>query len=187
MSTEAPEQKARRLIDASLAAAGWQVQNQDELNLYAARGVAVREFQLTNGYADYLLFVDQQPVGVLEAKAAGHTLSGVEVQATKYAEGLPPNLEAPVLPLPFLYLSTGTVTKFINLLDPKPRSRKVFAVHQPDSIARWLKADTLDAWVKSTETAYTAAASASASSSMALLSFSRFSSLGASSWAARDL
>jgi type I restriction enzyme R subunit len=60
----------------------------DGMNVYAGRGVAVREFRLAkgHGYADYLLFVDGKPVGVLEAKPAGHTLSGVQVQANKYAE-----------------------------------------------------------------------------------------------------
>jgi hypothetical protein len=40
----APEQRARQQIDAALAAAGWAVQNRDEVNLAASRGVAIREF-----------------------------------------------------------------------------------------------------------------------------------------------
>jgi len=115
-----PEQKARTQIDAALVAAGWIVQDRDEMNLSAGRGVAVREFKLTtgHGFADYLLFVDGKAVGVLEAKPEGHTLSGVEVQAEKYSTGLPAGLDPPVAPLPFLYLSTGAITKFTNLLDP---------------------------------------------------------------------
>ena len=103
------------------------------MNLSAGRGVAVREFKLTpgHGFADYLLFVDGKAVGVLEAKPEGHTLSGVEVQAEKYSTGLPAGLNPPVEPLPFLYLSTGAITKFTNLLDPDPRSRRIFQVHQP--------------------------------------------------------
>jgi type I restriction enzyme, R subunit len=69
-----PDQAARRLIDAAIGQAGWAVQNRSALNLYAARGVAVREYALAPGYgfADYLLFVDARAVGVLEAKPAGH-------------------------------------------------------------------------------------------------------------------
>ena len=121
------------------------------MNLSAGRGVAVREFKLTtgHGFADYLLFVDGKAVGVLEAKPEGHTLSGVEVQAEKYSTGLPTGLNPPVEPLPFLYLSTGAITKFTNLLDPDPRSRRIFQVHQPETLAEWLAADTLDTWVKS--------------------------------------
>jgi type I restriction enzyme, R subunit len=153
-----PEASARVAIDAALVAAGWIVQNRDEMNLSAAVGVAVREFKLKSGhgYADYLLFVNGKAVGVLEAKQAGTTLSGVEPQAAKYAAGLPAGLHPPIAPLPFLYLSTGTTIKLTNLLDPEPRSRQIFHVHQPETLAHWLTAATLDAWVKENG-AYTAA------------------------------
>jgi type I restriction enzyme, R subunit len=149
-SPGAPEQRARAQIDAALIAAGWILQGRDDMNLSAGRGVAVREFKLAagHGFADYLLFVDGKAVGVLEAKPEGHTLSGVEVQAEMYSSGLPAGLNPPVGPLPFLYLSTGTITKFTNLLDPDPRSRRIFQIHQPGTLAEWLAAETLDAWVK---------------------------------------
>jgi len=93
--------------------------------------------------------VDGKAVGVLEAKPEGHTLSGVEPQAQKYADGVPDTLQVPLRPLPFFYISTGVVTRFTNLLDPKPRSRRIFNVHRPETLAEWLQADTLDDWVKS--------------------------------------
>ena len=55
----------------------------------ARRGVAVREFPLKTGYADYLLFVDRRAIGAVEAKAEGATLTGVEAQSEKYSVGLP--------------------------------------------------------------------------------------------------
>ncbi len=121
------------------------------MNVHAARGVAVREFKLAQGFgfADYMLFVDGKAVGVLEAKPAGHTLSGVEPQAQRYAEGLPLELSPPIRPLPFLYLSTGEITRFTNLLDPHPRSRQLFNVHRPDTIAEWLAEDSLASWAGS--------------------------------------
>ncbi len=148
MQPETPEQRARETIDAMLAAAGWVVQDRAGMNLSAARGVAVREFPLRTGEADYLLFVDGRAAGALEAKKVGHTLKGVEVQSGKYADALPPGLKVPVTPLPFLYESTGVETQFTNLLDPHPCSRRVFAVHRPETLADWLFADRLDAWVK---------------------------------------
>ena len=153
-----PEAEARVEIDAALETAGWVVQNREEMNLSMAQGVAVREFKLKHGhgYADYRLFVDGKAVGVLEAKAPGHTLIGVEPQSTKYAHGLPDGLNPPIMPLAFLYVSTGAVTKFTNLLDPEPRSRFVFHVHRPETLAEWLSAPTLDGWVKD-HGAYTAA------------------------------
>ena len=76
---ETPEQRARREIDADLSAAGWLVQNRDELDLTAGRGIAVREFKMSPGFgvADYLLYRDRKAVGAVEAKAEG-TLTGVD-------------------------------------------------------------------------------------------------------------
>ncbi|GAB4270452.1 MAG: hypothetical protein Kow0080_14910 [Candidatus Promineifilaceae bacterium] len=76
-----PEALARQNIDRQLAACGWIVQDRSEMNLWAERGVAVREFPLQTGFADYLLFVDRQAVGVIEAKKEGVTLSAVADQA----------------------------------------------------------------------------------------------------------
>ncbi len=87
-----PEEKARQRIDQLLSEAGWIIQDVSELNLGAALGVAVREFPLKTGSADYLLFLNRQAVGVIEAKPEGTTLSGVAAQSGKYLAGLPENL-----------------------------------------------------------------------------------------------
>ena len=135
-----PEEQARVNIDRKLAQAGWAVQNHASINLYASLGVAVREFPLKTGHgtADYLLYVDQKAVGVVEAKAEGSTLTGVEPQSGKYSTGLPDSLPALRRPLPFLYESTGVETQFTNGLDPEPRSRLVFSFHTPELLAEWL-------------------------------------------------
>jgi type I site-specific restriction endonuclease len=112
-----PEQHARRTIDAALVAAGWAVQDRKDMNLAAAAGVAVREFQTGAGPADYLLFLGNLLVGVVEAKRAGVALSGVEAQTRDYAAKAPKPLQVPVRPLPFLYESTGVETWFTNGLD----------------------------------------------------------------------
>ncbi len=84
-----PEEKARQRIDQLLNEAGWVVQDVQELNLGAALGVAIREFPLESGYADYLLFVEREAVGVAEAKPEGTTLSGVADQSGRYIASLP--------------------------------------------------------------------------------------------------
>jgi type I restriction enzyme R subunit len=84
-----PEEKARVEIDRQLEACGWQVQSREQQNLYAQRGVAICEFPLKTGYADYLLCVDGKAIGAVEAKKAGTTLSGVHHQSEKYSLGLP--------------------------------------------------------------------------------------------------
>ena len=135
-----PEAKARTNIDNMLEQSGWVIQDRDTMNLYAGLGVAVREFVLKPGHgtADYFLFVDGKPVGVVEAKPVGHSLTGVETQSGKYSMGLPDNLPAPIKPLPFIYESTGAETHFTNGLDPDPRSRWVFSFHRPETFAEWL-------------------------------------------------
>jgi len=141
-----PEEIARQKIDQLLMAAGWAVQDLKGLNLGAARGVAVREFPLKSGTADYLLFVDRQAVGVVEAKPEGTTLSGVADQSEKYITGFPENLPHVAEPLPFAYESTGIETFFRDLRDPGPRSRRVFAFHGPETLGEWSsQEDTLRA------------------------------------------
>ena len=55
-----PEEKARQDIDRQLAQCGWQVQSRNEMNIFAAPGVAVREFPMLTGEADYLLYVTER-------------------------------------------------------------------------------------------------------------------------------
>jgi type I restriction enzyme R subunit len=133
-----PEDHARQSIDDLLQQCGWIVQDRARLNLGAGRGIAIREFSLRTGAADYLLFVDRQAVGTVEAKKVGDTLTGVEEQSTKYRVGLPAGLVAPRDPLPFAYETTGIETRFTSQLDPDPRSRGVFAFHRPEALAEWL-------------------------------------------------
>ena len=132
-----PEEKARVEIDRQLEACGWQVQSREGQNLFAQRGVAVAEFPLKTGYADYLLCVDGKAIGAVEAKKAGTTLSGVHHQSEKYSVGLPELPKAWRKPLPFLYESTGIETYFTNGLAPEPRSRRVFTFHRPEMLAEW--------------------------------------------------
>ena len=126
-----PEEEARQQIDELLTQCGWSVQDRKRLNLGASRGVAIREFALKAGEADYLLFVDRKAVGTVEAKKLGQTLIGVEEQSAKYRVGLPEGITAERDQLPFAYETTGIETRFTCLLDPEPRSRQVFAFHRP--------------------------------------------------------
>ena len=131
-----PEEKARQEIDRQLAACGWLVQDHKSMNISAAPGVAVREFPLKTGFADYLLYANGKAIGVVEAKPEGHTLTGVEIQSSKYTLGLPEGIPIYRKPLPFAYESTGAVTQFSNSLEPDFRSREVFSFHRPEELVR---------------------------------------------------
>ena len=132
-----PEQKARDLIDQKLREAGWVIQNLKQANFYAGLGVAVREYPTDSGEADYLLFVDGEPVGVIEAKEEhfGHKLNTVEEQSGRYASSQLKYVEE--ADIAFLYESTGVITRFTNRYDPAPRSRGVFSFHRPETLQKW--------------------------------------------------
>ncbi len=139
MTNQNPEQIARDFIDKQLVACGWVVQSKSKINLNENLGVAVREYQTDVGPADYVLFVDGKPVGVIEAKRKeeGHKLSVHEDQAEDYATAKLKYLNNEKLP--FVYLSTGEVTTLTDFRDPKPRARNVFSFHRPKTIQDWLK------------------------------------------------
>jgi len=139
MLNQNPEQIARDKIDAMLIASGWTVQSKRNLNLNAGLGVAVREYQTDIGPADYVLFVDKKPAGIIEAKRLeeGVHLSVHEDQSEGYAKAKLKYLSNE--PLPFVYESTGEVTKFTDYRDPKPRSRPVFTFFKPETLLEWIK------------------------------------------------
>lgn len=138
MPNQNPEQKARDIIDQQLLASGWIIQAKTKINLAAGLGVAVREYQTDAGPADYVLFIDKKPVGVIEAKREeeGYHLTTVEEQSGEYATAKLKYCNN--APLPFLYESTGQVTRFTDCRDPKPRSREVFTFHRPETMLEWV-------------------------------------------------
>ena len=139
MTNQNPEQIARDNIDKQLNVCGWIIQNKKQINLFSGPGVAVREYQTDVGPADYVLFVDGKPVGVIEAKREeeGDLLSIHEDQAEGYAGAKLKYLNNEKLP--FVYVSTGVLTKITDFRDPKPRAREVFSFHRPETIRDWLK------------------------------------------------
>lgn len=136
-----PEQIARDNIDKQLTACGWVIQSIKQINLNAGIGVAVKEYLTDVGPADYVLFVDGKPCGVIEAKREeeGHRMNVHEVQGEEYANAKLKHLKNE--PLPFVYISTGEVTRFTDFTDPKPRAREVFSFHRPETLRDWVKRD----------------------------------------------
>jgi len=141
MTNQNPEQIARDNIDRQLIACGWVIQDKNRINLGAGTGVAVREYQTDIGPADYILFVDRKPVGVIEAKREeeGVHMTSHEEQSGGYAASKLKHLNND--PLSFVYESTGTITHFTNFRDPKPRSRPVFTFHKPETFRELLKGE----------------------------------------------
>ena len=150
-----PEREARESIDTALEAAGWAIQDRATMNITAAPGVAVREFKMVkgHGFADYLLFVNGKRRSARwrpSPPATGSPTSSSRPGSTP--PGSPTVSTRRCNPLPFLYLSTGVETRFINGLDPDPKTRAISAnlshIHRPETLAEWIAAETLDEWVK---------------------------------------
>jgi len=141
MANQTPEQIARDNIDKQLIECGWIIQSKKQINLQAGPGVAVKEYQTASGPADYVLFVDGKPVGIIEAKKEEEAvhLTVHEDQSKDYADSKLKHLDND--PLPFVYESTGAVTRFTDYRDPKPRSRPLFTFHRPETLRDWLKQD----------------------------------------------
>ncbi|WP_343565471.1 type I restriction-modification system endonuclease [Kiloniella sp. b19] len=84
------EADTRRLIDAQLRQAGWEV---DSDNLSYSTGVrpqkghsmAIAEWPTKSGPADYALFIGMELVGFIEAKRESINVSGVLTQAKRYS------------------------------------------------------------------------------------------------------
>ena len=146
-----PKRK-RVLIDGQLTQAGWYVCDRDQIDLVNHVGVAVREVIMAEGHGrvDYLLYVDRQVVGVIEAKPVGTPLAGVQWQSAMYATGLPDAYQDQAVlvdgRLPFVFEASGSETQFTNGFDPEPRARKVFNFPQPSTLARIARDGVEGAW-----------------------------------------
>lgn len=140
MTNQNPEQIARDRIDNMLKASGWAVQNKSNINFNASSGIAIKEYQTDIGPGDYVLFVDREPCGIIEAKREeeGHRLTTHEDQAEFYAESKLKWITENK-PLPFIYESTGILTRFTDKRNPKPRAHPVFSFHKPETFSRPLE------------------------------------------------
>ena len=140
-----PEQRARLLIDKDLEIAGWIIQNRAEMNLSAGAGVAVREVPMGDGRVDYLLYLNQKIVGVVEAKPAGVTLAEVHLQAMRYASSLTAGQKLNAVlangVLPFVYEASSTELYFSNHFDPEPRSRRIFNFQRPETLEAMIRGE----------------------------------------------
>ena len=132
-----PEEMARQEIDRFLRNAGWDVVDRND---YLPRTTsAVREaLMLGNKESDYLLFIDDKAIAVLEAKRADNPLSDdVATQAENYAH-TPQNWyglwEQDLIPL--VYMSNGKKILFRNLLEPDSDYVELNSMHSPKEMLR---------------------------------------------------
>jgi type I restriction enzyme R subunit len=98
-----------------------------------------------DGRVDYLLYVNQKIVGVIEAKPAGTTLAEVHLQAMRYASSLTAGQKLNAVlakgVLPFVYEASSTELYFSNHFDPEPASRSIFNFQKPETLAAIIRAE----------------------------------------------
>ena len=135
-----PEEKARQIIDDKLIKSGWVIQDMKDINLSASIGVAVREFPTSTGEADYALFIDGTPVGVIEAKRSemGENITTIEKQTSRYANSKLKYLRGNYR-IRFVYEATDNIVRFTDYDDIKYRSREIFSFHRPQTLQMLLR------------------------------------------------
>ena len=128
-----PEEKARVKIDKQLKNAGWDIVSRDEY--IPSNALAVKEALMQgNKESDYLLFVDDKAIAVVEAKKEKNSLGDmVAAQAEAYSKN--PQSWYPLWfngKIPLVYLANGNKIYFKNMLtDPDGDYIELSEMHSP--------------------------------------------------------
>lgn len=157
------EADTRRLIDAQLRQAGWEVDS-DELSYpkgarpQKGRNLAIAEWPTKSGPADYVLFAGLMPVAIVEAKRQNKDVAGSLEQAKRYSRGYrsaPGQVDAggpwDQYKVPFLFATNGRpflrqlATKsgiwFLDGRRANNLSRPLEGWYTPDGLVDMLKQD----------------------------------------------
>ena len=134
-----PEEKARVKIDKQLTNAGWDIVSREE---YVPRSAsAVKEALMQgNTESDYLLFVDDKAIAVVEAKREENPLGeDVQAQAEGYACN-PQNWYGLWFPnqIPLVYLVNGKKIYFKNMLQPNSEYVELTEMHSPKKMLQMI-------------------------------------------------
>lgn len=127
-----PEEHARQRIDKQLINAGWDIVSRNE---YVPKStVAVKEALMKgNTESDYLLFIEDKAIAVIEAKREENPLDDdVQIQAEDYA-GNPQSWYGLWFPgrIPLVYLANGKKLYFKNMLKPFSDYAELNEMHSP--------------------------------------------------------
>lgn len=135
-----PEQLARIKIDKQLNEAGWDIVSREEYIPNHAQ--AVKEALMSGTTeSDYLLFIDNKAIAVIEAKRGENNLcDDVAIQAEEYAnnpkswyglwfDGI----------IPLVYLANGKKILFKNLLEPDTDYIELDKMHTPKKMLKLIK------------------------------------------------
>lgn len=130
----------KKRIDPLLASLGW-----PRKTALGAGNYRIEEYDTDAGPADYVLCVDDQVLGVVEAKKLSLGSQNVLTQAERYSKGAKTSpLNFGGYRIPFLYSTNGEVLWFRDARKPDSRSRRVACYHTPGGLIEKMSRD-LDA------------------------------------------
>lgn len=133
-----PEEEARIKIDRQLREAGWEVVSRLEYNRKNPSALVEASMQ-RHKESDYLLFVDNKAIAVVEAKRSENNLkTDVEQQAEEYTLA-PQNWYGFWLTenkVPLVYLANGNKILFKNMLKPDSKYEQIPKMHTPKEMLR---------------------------------------------------
>ena len=133
-----PEEKARLKIDEMLKEVGWDIVSRDEY--VPGLPLAVKEALMKGNHeSDYLLFVDNKAIAVLEAKREEIEVENNEVvssQAEYYANNPEKWYDLWFDKIPLVYISNGKKIIYKNLLDENSKYEEIDKMHSPKKMLR---------------------------------------------------
>lgn len=134
-----PEEKARIKINKQLTDAGWDIVARDEYIPFNASAVKEALMQ-GNKESDYLLFVDDKAIAVVEAKAEDNSLGDIVAQQAEWYSKNPQGWVGLWFPnqIPFVYLANGNKIYFKNMLEADSEYRELSEMHSPKKMLKML-------------------------------------------------
>lgn len=134
-----PEEKARIKIDKQLTDAGWDIVARDEYTPFNASAVKEALMQ-GNKESDYLLFVDDKAIAVVEAKAEDNSLGDIVAQQAEWYSKNPQGWVGLWFPnqIPLVYLANGNKIYFKNMLESDSEYVELLEMHSPKKMLQML-------------------------------------------------
>jgi type I restriction enzyme R subunit len=131
----------RKRVDKALRESGW-TRIVDFVKGAKYTDEAVREYETTEGPADYVLFHNGEAIAAVEAKKVTIGPQNVLSQAMRYSKGFRNGkFTFGEFRLPFGYSTNGEIFWFQDLRDPVSRSRQIAKFHTPSALREFLWTD----------------------------------------------
>ncbi|NLV13232.1 type I restriction-modification enzyme R subunit C-terminal domain-containing protein [Haloarcula argentinensis] len=139
MTDRLPEQQSRELIDSQLEEKGWQ-------EIEEANGTGyIEEYPTSSGPVDYILVVNGEILGLVEAKKSDYNSSAAFAQAERYSEDIETSYSfghKNQYHVPFVFTANGEKVEMKDLREyASSTKRELRGFHTPQALEKMLKKD----------------------------------------------